>query len=203
MSKTQIPTAPVPMFPLPGVFLFPHQVLPLHVFEERYRDLVRDLLDAPGRFVVATILVGEQETPDHRPAVLPVAGYGEIVRHEKLPDGRYLIWVVGLARVRIREVASESRYRQVYCEPFVEQQPGEQEAEVLTHQLHAAAKARIKGPLPLPPSTAPDLLADLLVQTLGASQEVLERVFTEPSVSTRARIVLDAAGESGENANPD
>lgn len=203
VAKPQIPTTPVPLFPLPGAFLFPHQVLPLHVFEERYRELVRDLLDGPGRFVIATILVGEQETADHSPAVLPVAGYGEIVRHEKLPDGRYLIWVVGLLRVRIREVESDRLYRRVVCERFVEQQPGEAEAEALTQQLHAAAKARIKGPLPLPPSTAPDLLADLLVQTLGASQEVLERVFTEPSVSARARIVLDAAGEAGENATPD
>jgi len=193
----------VPLFPLPGVFLFPHQVLPLHVFEERYRELVRDLLDATGRFVVATILVGEQETTEHTPAVLPVAGYGEIVRHEELPDGRFLIWVVGLARVRIREIESCTLYRQVLCQQFVEQQPGEGESDALTQELHAAAKARIKGHLPLPPSTAPELLADLLVQTLGASQEVLERVFTEPSVSTRARIVLRAAGEDGENANAD
>jgi Lon protease-like protein len=44
------------MFPLPGAFLFPHQVLPLHVFEPRYLQLVEDLLDASGRLVVATIL---------------------------------------------------------------------------------------------------------------------------------------------------
>ena len=76
MVKAQIPTTSVPLFPLPGVFLFPHQVLPLHVFEERYCELVCDLLDGPGRFVVATILVGETEAFEHTPAVLPVAGYG-------------------------------------------------------------------------------------------------------------------------------
>ncbi|MCA8953312.1 MAG: LON peptidase substrate-binding domain-containing protein, partial [Planctomycetes bacterium] len=108
----------MPMFPLPGVFLFPHQVLPLHVFEERYRALVTDLLDTTGRFVVATIRseaseTAANETADRLPAVLPVAGFGEIVRHEKLPDGRYLIWVVGLARVHIDEVPATTPYRQV------------------------------------------------------------------------------------------
>ncbi len=185
------------MFPLPGVFLFPHQVLPLHVFEPRYRDLVGDLLDATGRFVVATQLAGQPSESD-TPTVLPVAGYGEIVRHEKLPDGRFLIWVVGLARVRVREASAvATRYRQVVCEPFVEQQPGEEEAEQLAAELHAATKERIKGDLPLPETTAPDLLADLLVQTLRAPQDVLERVFVEPSVSTRARLALDAATKFG------
>ncbi|MCR9246711.1 MAG: LON peptidase substrate-binding domain-containing protein [bacterium] len=214
MSETPIPTAPVPMFPLPGVFLFPHQVLPLHVFEPRYRDLVGDLLDTSGRFVIATALP-ESRLPDDgegaanpndvadAPPVLPVAGYGEIVRHEKLEDGRFLIWVVGLQRVRIREVAATTRYRQVHCTPFVEQQPGEDEVEALTQELHAATSARIQGELPLPETASPDLLVDLLVQTLGAPQEVLERVFTEPSVSERARIVLAAAADAGDAHDDD
>ena len=191
------------MFPLPGVFLFPHQVLPLHVFEASYRQLVDDLLDAAGRFVVGTILVGEEESPDHTPQILPVAGFGEIVRHEKLPDGRYLIWVLGLARVHVEEAASDRLYRRVRCEPFVEKKADAEEAASLTYELHAATRERIKGRLPLPPATAPELLADLLVQTLGASQAVLEQVFVEPSISVRARLVLRAADDHGESANPE
>jgi len=190
------------MFPLPGVFLFPHQVLPLHVFEERYRQLVDDLLDASGRFVIATILSDEQQPAEDAPRVLPIAGFGEIVRHEKLPDGRYLIWVLGLARVHLREVDSDKLYRQVECQPFVESRPTTEEAEALTQELHAAARQRIQGHLPLPPATAPELLADLLAQTLGAPQETLERIFTEPSVAERARLVLRAANDSDQNADP-
>ncbi|MDO8348875.1 MAG: LON peptidase substrate-binding domain-containing protein, partial [Planctomycetota bacterium] len=117
---TPLPTSPLPIFPLPGLFLFPHQVLPLHIFEPRYRQLVTDLLDGPGRFVIGTVRSGEIETATHAPEVLPVAGLGEIVRHEKLPDGRYRIWVLGLVRVRIAEVPSDRLYRQVRCAPFVE-----------------------------------------------------------------------------------
>ena len=45
----------VPLFPLPQVWLFPYVVLPLHVFEERYRQMVEDSLDGPGRIVLGTI----------------------------------------------------------------------------------------------------------------------------------------------------
>ena len=70
--KVALPRNPVPMFPLPGVFLFPSQILPLHVFEERYRQLVEDCLDGPGRILVPTV-VGAGEPPP----VLPVAGLGD------------------------------------------------------------------------------------------------------------------------------
>jgi Lon protease-like protein len=185
-----LPTSPVPIFPLPGIFLFPHQVLPLHVFEPRYRQMVADLLDGPGRLVIGVEPAAESNGP------LPVAGLGEILRHEKLPDGRYHIWVLGLTRVRIHEVASDRLYRQVRCEPFVEIDAAAAEGAELARRLHAATSARLKEPLPLPASAPPSLLADLLLQTLGAPQSVVQRVFAEPSVSTRARLVLRAAARA-------
>lgn len=211
----------MPIFPLPGVFLFPHQVLPLHVFEPRYRQLVDDLLDGPGRFVIGTLpsapprlvapnllapkhvaATGREQLLPAGPAVLPVAGLGEIVRHEKLPDGRYHIWVLGLARARLVEVPSTRLYRQVRCEPFVEVEASDAEAAELARQLHAATAARLHQALPIGPTTPPGVLADLLVQTLRPPLAVLEAFYAEPSVSARARLVLAAAasatGESGD-----
>lgn len=192
-----LPSNPVPVFPLPGVFLYPHQVLPLHVFEPRYRQLIGDLLDGPGRFVIGTVTQGQPQAKNRQqnqpPELLPVAGLGEILRHEKLPDGRYQIWVLGLSRVRIDEVPSDRLYRQVRCEPFVEIDASEDESTELAQQLHAATVARIHQPLPLVDTTPPSVLADLLVQTLGASTTLLERFYTEPSVAARARLVLNEA----------
>ncbi len=192
----QLPTTPVPIFPLPGVFLFPHQVLPFHIFEPRYRQMVEDLLDGPGRFCVGTVLVGERETKAHAPALLPVAGLGEILRHEKLEDGRYNLWILGLARVRIEEVPSSRDYRQVRCQPFVEIDVDADEGEQLAAQLRSATSARLEQPLPLPDSAPAGLLADLLVQTLRAPQPFVERVFTEPSVAERARLALQKAHDA-------
>lgn len=198
-----LPTNPVPVFPLPGVFLYPHQVLPLHVFEPRYRQLVGDLLDGPGRFVIGTVTQGQSRTrpPAQPPELLPVAGLGEILRHEKLPDGRYQIWVLGLSRVRIDEVPSDRLYRQVRCAPFVEIDASEDESTELAQQLHKATVARLHQPLPLVDTTPPSILADLLVQTLGASTTLLERFYTEPSVVARARLALNAA-EHGTSDEP-
>ena len=192
----QLPNAPVPMFPLGRVFLFPHQVLPLHVFEPRYRAMVRDLLDTPGRLVIGTIREGERETPEHAPRVLPVAGLGEIMRHEKLPDGRYMIWALGLARVRIAEVPSERPYRRVRCEPFAEIPVPDADERALVRALRAATIERLREQLPLPDEAPAAFLADLLLQTLRAPATVLAAAFVEPSVATRARYVLAQAGKT-------
>jgi Lon protease-like protein len=188
-----LPNGPVPMFPLPGVFLFPHQVLPLHIFEPRYRDMVRDLLDGPGRFVIASPQIGERETQDHPPVVVPIGGLGEIVQHEMLPDGRYMIWVHGLARVHIEEVESPHRYRQVECLPFLETEVPAPESADLSRRLREAASARLQEPVPLPDTTPPGLLADLLLQTLHGTRTLVERGFAEPDVAARAQLALDAA----------
>jgi uncharacterized protein len=197
-----LPQHPVPLFPLPGVFLFPHQVLPLHVFEPRYIAMVEDLLDRAGRLVIGTTIVGEASPPGQPPAVAPVAGLGEILRHEKLPDGRYSVWLLGLARTRIREIESDRPYRQVACEPFIEIAVPEPEAEELARRLRAAAAKRLERPLPLPESTPPTLLADLLLQTLRAPQALLEQAFSEPSVARRARLALRAARARADGGDP-
>jgi Lon protease-like protein len=190
---TALPNAAVPMFPLGRVFLFPHQVLPLHVFEPRYRRMVEDLLDGTGRFVLATIPDGEVETAQRPPAVLPVAGLGEILRHERLPDGRFMIWVLGLARARIAEAPSDRPYRRVTCAEFGETDVGDAERDALVRELRAATTARLREPLALPESAPPSLLTDLLLQTLRAPTHVIATAFAEPSIARRARFVLQQA----------
>jgi Lon protease-like protein len=192
----QLPSAPVPMFPLGRVFLFPHQVLPLHVFEPRYRAMVADLLDASGRLVIASVRDGEREDDGRVPAVLPVGGLGEIMRHEKLPDGRYMIWVLGLARVRLDEVPSSRPYRTVRCAPFDEIPVPEADAEALVRALREATAERLREALPLPDGAPPGFLADLLLQTLRAPAPVLAAAFVERSIATRARYVLAQAGKT-------
>lgn len=178
------------MFPLPGVFLYPNAVLPLHVFEPRYRQMVEDVLDGPGRIVLATVLPGELESPTPAPKVLPVGGLGEIVRHEKLPDGRFLLWLLGLARVRLQELPSQRLYRQVLCAPFDETTPMPAEASMLQAQLRAATEARLGRKLPLPGDTPTGMLTDLLIQTLQAPPDLLAGLYGEPSVAARAARAL-------------
>jgi len=193
----QLPTTTVPLFPLPSVFLFPAQLLPLHVFEPRYRQLVEDSLDGPGRIVLGTIL-GDGDPPP----VMAVAGLGEIVRHEKLPDGRFHIWLLGLHRVRIEEQPSSRLYRMVRCHGFEEVPAPPAEARHLRALLRAAAQTRLAKKLPLPDNTPTSVLTDLLVQTLHLPVAVLEAIFAERSVAERARKALAAHAQYPPPAPP-
>ena len=193
-----LPISPVPVFPLRGVFLFPHQALPLHIFEPRYRQLVGDLLDGPGRLVLASPIADPGDGTD-----LPeVAGMGEILRHEKLPDGRYMVWVHGLSRVRIQEVPSDRLYRRVQVTAFEEQDVSDDEAAELVPELRAAASARLQQPLPLPDDAPTSLLTDLLLQAIGTPLRLLEHAYAEPSVAARARFALRQSKRSGRKRPP-
>ncbi len=175
------------MFPLRGAFLYPAQVLPLHIFEPRYRQMIEDSLDGPGRIVLSTIL--DDSSP---PNVLPVAGLGEIVRHEKLPDGRFHIWLLGISRVRIEEVESERMYRRVRCLAFEEIQAAPDEAKQLKAALRQAAESRTEQQIELPKNAPTGILTDVLLQILQLPQDLNEEIFCECSVAARARKTLEA-----------
>jgi uncharacterized protein len=103
----------LPLFPLPNAVLFPHALLSLHIFEERYRAMTRDILTGARCLAVGLIAPGSSED-DERPAVLPIAGVGEVVMAHELPDGRFNLVLRGRARVRIDEELSTDRpYRLV------------------------------------------------------------------------------------------
>jgi Lon protease-like protein len=102
----------LPMFPLPDITFFPHMLLPLHIFEARYRALVADVLARDRRLCIAQLQPGYEAGYAGRPAVRGVAGAGEIVKWERLPTGRYNILVKGETRVRIEaEHPSDTLYR--------------------------------------------------------------------------------------------
>jgi uncharacterized protein len=95
------------MFPL-GTVLFPSVYLPLHVFEERYRALVRDCLDGDREFGVVLIERGsEVGGGDQRSMVGTVA---QIVEAAELDDGRWALGTVGRRRVRITRWLEDDPY---------------------------------------------------------------------------------------------
>jgi hypothetical protein len=99
----------LPVFPLAGAMLFPRAQLPLHIFEPRYRDMVRDALASDG--LIAMIQPRDDEIP---PGLFDVGCIGRIASSEELEDGRFNIVLDGLSRFRtVREAEVETAYRQV------------------------------------------------------------------------------------------
>jgi len=119
----------IPIFPLPDVVLFPHTVLPLHVFEPRYRKMVQDCLAGDRRLVMGLLQPGWEKEYYGRPPIHAIAGAGEIAQHEELPDGRFNILVRGTMRIGIlSELPPDLPYRVVRAKPLVDSYTGEDPA---------------------------------------------------------------------------
>ncbi|MEM9695297.1 MAG: LON peptidase substrate-binding domain-containing protein, partial [Myxococcota bacterium] len=80
----------LPLFPLPQVALFPGALMPLHVFEPRYRQMMADILDGHRSLSIVQVTDDAPDMAGH-PSIAEVAGVGTIVEHMELPGGRYNI----------------------------------------------------------------------------------------------------------------
>lgn len=203
----------VPLFPLKNVYLFPGSIMPLMIFEERYRNMIEDLLDGPGRLAIGTV-ADEGADMSGSPEVCDVAGLGEIGKHVRLPDGRFVIWLFGLGRVKIQEVDSDEMYRKVNAEPLVEVAVPNELRPALEERLHAAfLEYKEENPkeeeetkeFDLPDNLPVEFLTDLLLQKLQPTQPAMQEVFAEPVVQKRAERVLemhDTRDRSGDSEPP-
>jgi Lon protease-like protein len=98
------------LFPLPAAVLFPGMLLPLHVFELRYRAMTEHVLGGSKQMAVVLIASGPSDAHG-QPAIARVAGVGEIVHHQALSDGRYNIVLSGMARVTLEELPFVGPFR--------------------------------------------------------------------------------------------
>jgi len=155
-----VPPLTLPIFPLPDVTFFPHTLLPLHVFEARYRAMVMDALARDRRLAVVKLRPGFEAAYAGKPAVHVVAGAGEIVSWERLATGRYNILVKGEWRVRIEsERPSDTLYRIVTAQRALDRP-----ADLLDTALAA-------GQLP---GVIADRIAAAVVPDADLRQELLE-----------------------------
>ena len=103
----------IPVFPLTRVVLLPGEVLPLHIFEPRYRALVRDALNSHRIIGMIEHAAGHETSTQELPPLRNIGCVGLIADHRELSDGRYLIWLLGLERfTTMAEVPVATLYRQ-------------------------------------------------------------------------------------------
>ena len=115
MSGNDVPVR-LPIFPLPSAVLFPNALLPLHIFEPRYRAMTEDALEG-NRLIGMVLLAPGPRKQRGRPPVYPVGCAGSITQADRLSDGRFNLVLQGVRRFRIRhEEASGTPYRVVTAE---------------------------------------------------------------------------------------
>ncbi|HET6411124.1 MAG TPA: LON peptidase substrate-binding domain-containing protein [Anaeromyxobacter sp.] len=198
------------VFPLYGVVVLPGTPTPLHVFEPRYRALVRDALRG-DRIVAVPQLLGAEGLRELHPPLRPIAGAGYIEHHVEHEDGRFDIVLRGLSRVRLgEELSSEAAYRtfraEVAPDRFPPGGPAKLQAEMESlRQLVLELSTRLPPESGAPalaeavaqlkdPSAAVDLVAAAAVSEPDARQAVLEELDVarriERVVSEVAAVVL-------------
>jgi len=96
-----VATKTVPLLPLDGALLFPRAVLPLHIFESRYVDLVDDALSSNR--LIGLIQPQQAEDDNHVPPLQNIGTLGRITHFEEVEDDRYMIGLTGLCRFTLKE----------------------------------------------------------------------------------------------------
>ena len=148
----------IPIFPLPNVVLFPSVFLPLHIFEPRYRAMVRDALGGDRIIGMALLRPGWHDHGEGPPAVYQIGCAGLITHAERLDDGRYNIVLQGIEKFRIAGEEEGAEYRRARIEPLLESLSQEDRTKLrderrrlealLTPASEMGAEAHLTGSMP-------------------------------------------------------
>lgn len=195
---------PIPVFPLDSAVLLPQQVLPLHIFEPRYRQMIDHVLDGAGQIAMGVFQGGKWKQEYHgRPPLRPFVCVGQVVQHERLEDGRYNVLLQGVCRARIVQelpASAERLYREAVLSPVG---LGDLDEQVLAESRDRLGGMLAEGPLtklvaapavseyinnPEVPTTA---ILELVSFTILHDPEVRYRLLAEPNAKLRARIIVE------------
>ena len=186
-----VPKHPVPVFPLPGVVLFPGARLPLHVFELRYRTMVREALSGERVLALALLRPGWERDYQGSPEFHPLGCLARIDQVSWLPDDCYDLSLIGLSRARLGRAVREFPYRSVRAqvlpqEPLSEDDPLVQleRRALIEAGARLAASERAASPGAPAPETEPagvpeaQLTFETVVNTLcmGLAAEPAEKL---------------------------
>jgi len=115
--------AEAPVFPLPDLVFFPQTVLPLHIFEQRYREMTARAIATDGYIAMTLLRSEDSPAPTGERPYHPVGCLGKIASASMTEDGRYYLKLVGLRKVALGEVVKEKPYLRARIHPIAETSP--------------------------------------------------------------------------------
>lgn len=187
----------LPIFPLPGLVFFPGTLLPLHLFEPRYRRMIAWCIEHDSPVAVVRIREGFESLQPGDPPVESICGVGRLVRHKMTDDGRYNVVLEGCARLRIvEELETEEPFRLARAEVLEDRWPDDGAALALRvvtlrglaaslAQIFPAAASALGALVSEPPARLIDGLAALVLTEPDLRQEALDTL----DVVARAALV--------------
>lgn len=180
------------LFPLPNVVLFPGVLLPLHIFEPRYRQMLSDALDSDRLISLVLLKPGCDEfAEDPPPPIASVGCIGRVIYHNGLADGRSNLILKGLRRISIdAELPQDAPYRTARVTilndgPSSDQNESTRDAvqrvisvmsEILSSLGRGAEAEKLSVASELPPGRLCDLACHCLGFDVQAKQSMLEEL---------------------------
>jgi Lon protease-like protein len=188
--------AALPLFPLQDAVLFPGMLMPLHVFEPRYRALVRDVLASHRTLAIPHVVAADADMAG-TPEIAPIAGLGTILEHWELPGGRFNIMLVGRARVALEELPLDRVYRIARAKVIESEHRSVPGVELAAFHAAVSAFATLMHArddsfrLRLPKDAGPGMLADACAHQLVIGGAERQRVLELLDVRERVRFVAE------------
>jgi Lon protease-like protein len=189
-----------PVFPLPNVVLFPHQGLPLRIFEPRYRAMMADALRGEKLIAMSLFKPGWENNYEGRPDMHEMVCIGRITAEERLPSGEYNLVLAGVHRAVIEEeLNSDTAYRVARLElfndfyskqPLVDREARRRELLMNFRRLFTEVRADALFAQVLEADVPLGVLCDLLTAALPIVPELKQQVLDELDVDLRSDLVL-------------
>lgn len=192
-------TLTIPIFPLGEVVFFPNTLLPLHVFEPRYKEMVTDALAGDRMLGIAQLRPGFEEDYFGIPPIYKMIGVGEIVQHERLEDGRYDILLEGRHRAHILREGQRGEYRTAEVEILRDSLSIEDREEVeWVHQRLLQLYRKLAAALPdtvqmvdgkIETEPEPGELVDAMASVFVEDAYDKQSMLSEPDIARRQRLL--------------
>ena len=192
-------TLTLPILPLPDTAFFPHTLLPLHIFEPRYKSLVHDALENNSMIGVVQLKPGWHDNYFEAPPIYKVLGVGTVLESDRLDDGRYDIILSGLYRTRIIQENEHTTYRTAeveVIEDIISPETGHSINDV--HDILIKIYQKISHALPTGMSLHPDMnledvspgvLVDVMSSLLVDDPYERQSLLSEPDVARRQQLL--------------
>jgi len=193
------PKQPVPVFPLPGLVVFPHAVVPLHIFELRYRTMVRDALSGERLIGMALMKPGVGRDDTAPPEFFPIGCLARFEEVEWLDNDCYDLKIVGQKRVAFSRVVREFPYRTATVKLLPEEPYGDDDPLVqLEKRALLETFARLQktskwetSPVPLEMDRPYEVLVNALCMVTDAAPHERLALLEMDSVIRRGRQVRE------------
>jgi Lon protease-like protein len=192
----EIPTE-VPVMALPNAVLFPHSLLPLHIFERRYRDMLAHSLDQDRMFSVALMKRGIEDAAAIED-LCAVAGVGLIRACVGNENGTSNLVLQGLARIRLLEWSQEKPFRVAHVELVKSVICNQVEAEALSEKVKEFCTRIESMGVPLPSNLmdhlkqidSPEIISDVVAAAFVGDPFQRQKLLEAYDVCERLRLLI-------------